>query len=295
MKQRRDPYPVRWPRFQRACWWLSRGVEIVPLKPRSKHIQPGYGPHRAQITDVSVARKWFLNTDANLGVVLGKDAGLVVGDWDTVEDYLLWRETAGADVNTLTEKTGRGFHLFFFGKNLRSAAANGCEFKASGVCMVTPSVHPSGAIYRIENDAPIQVLDETEAYVLFSFLSKERNRQQGTVEKNASSQRTDRRLSCRPPDTGGVVVRIKAAYAIIDELAAAGVSLQPGGRCVLVGLCPFHDDHSPSLWVNPESGLWGCNQPRCPAAGVHDVINFRAWRRGISNSEAIRELARECL
>jgi DNA primase len=81
----------------------------------------------------------------------------------------------------------------------------------------------------------------------------------------------------------------------MEEMQAADLTLQAGGKQTLVGLCPFHQDHSPSLWVNPESGLWGCNKPTCPAAGIHDVINFRALIRNISNSAAIKQLANEFL
>lgn len=36
--------------------------------------------------------------------------------------------------------------------HLPSAVGDECEFKTSGVCMVAPSVHPSGVIYRIVHD-----------------------------------------------------------------------------------------------------------------------------------------------
>jgi hypothetical protein len=75
---------LRRERCERACWWLDRGVEVVPLKPQSKELQPGYGSHKARIADVAFAHRWFLNTDANLGVALGGSAGLVVADWDSV-------------------------------------------------------------------------------------------------------------------------------------------------------------------------------------------------------------------
>jgi hypothetical protein len=41
--------------------------------------------------------------------------------------------------------------------------------------------------------------------------------------------------------------------------------------------------------------LWGCNRPDCRAAGVHDVIDFRAFWRRIPNRAAIRQLADEVL
>jgi hypothetical protein len=282
--------PLRLRRYQRACWWLARGVHILPLKPCSKHIQPGYGPRQAHIDDLSLARKWFLNTDANLGVVLGSGAGLAVADWDDFPSYRLWRASLGAAVDTLTEQSPRGCHLFFFAPDLPSATgepapahAGGCEFKTGGACAVFPSTHPSGALYRLVHPAPIAPLDPDSARQLFPFLS-------GTPVSKSS---TAPEISSRPLARGGLVERIKAARSIRDEVLAAGVALRPAGSSTLVGLCPFHDDHSPSLWLNPVSGLWGCNRPDCPAAGVHDVINFRALVRGISNRAAIKSLADE--
>jgi hypothetical protein len=80
-------YDLKQRRFERACWWLDHGIEVVPLKPKSKELQPGYGSRKTRIAEVVFARKWFLNTNANLGVVLGGNAGLVVADWDSVQDY----------------------------------------------------------------------------------------------------------------------------------------------------------------------------------------------------------------
>jgi hypothetical protein len=275
--------PLRLLRYRQACWWLAQGVHILPLKPRSKHIQPGYGPRQAHISDPALARKWFLNTNANLGVILGSGAGLAVADWDDLPSYRLWRASLGAAVVTLTEQSPRGCHLFFFAPDLPSAIGPGCEFKTRGACAVFPSIHPSGMLYRLAHPAPIAPLDPDSARQLFPFLSGSRVSKSPTAPETAS----------RPLARGGLIERIKAARSIRDEVLATGVALRPAGSNTLVGLCPFHDDHSPSLWLNPVSGLWGCNRPDCPAAGVHDVINFRALVRGISNRAAIKSLADE--
>ena len=145
-------------------------MQLVPIRPRSKRLQPGYGPSKAHISDIPSAREWFLSTDANLGVVLGGSVGLIAADWDDVGDYNHWRATTGMQVDTLAERTARGYHLFFFGPGLPSAVGNGCEFKARGVCTVSPSVHPTGVVYRILNDAPIACLDRDQARLLFPFL-----------------------------------------------------------------------------------------------------------------------------
>lgn len=289
------PYDLRHARYERAGWWLAHGVAVVPLKPRSKELQPGYGWWLASITDIDFARQWFLNTPANLGVVLGGPASLVVGDWDNPLDYEIWRAGSGAAVETLTERTARGYHVFFTGEGLTQAAGSGCEFKTRGVCMVSPSVHPSGTVYRVVNDSPLARLDHQSACVLFPFLS----------EAPSKLERQDWQIAPRLEELAkrkslgalgtGVVARLKAARPIVQEMHSAGVKLQRGGQATLVGLCPFHPDRFPSLWVYPKNGLWGCNQPNCIAVGVHDVINFRALHAGISNQAAIKQLADEFL
>jgi hypothetical protein len=276
---------LRRARFERARWWLALGVAVLPLKPRSKHLQPGFGPHQSCITDPDVARRWFLDTNANLGVVLGGSAGLVVADWDDAAAYLDWRTTLGAHCNSLTERTDRGYHVFFFASGLSSATAGACELKSRGACMVAPSIHPAGMLYCVVHPAPIASLYQTQARSLFPFLSPPTAPKIPDVHTRPSIT--------SPP--AGLLTRVKAARSISDEMLAAGIQLRPAGPNTLVGLCPFHDDHSPSLWVYPHSGLWGCNRPDCVAAGTHDVINFRARWRGISNRAAIRQLADELL
>lgn len=286
---------LRRARYERARWWLAHGFDVVPLKPQSKELQPGYGARQAHITSLDFARQWFLTTDANLGVVLGGAAGLVVADWDNARQYESWRATTGAVVETLTEQTARGYHLFFAGEGLHTTVGNGCELKAAGVCVVAPSVHPSGVVYRVLKDVPITRIDYASAFLLFPFLSNMPHEHDHGNSPGSAAASVPRKRKSNAPVSEGVIVRIKMARSILDEMRAAGVRFRPGGQSTLVGLCPFHQDHTPSLWVNPQSGVWGCNKPDCPAAGTHDVINFRAMQRGISNDRAIRQLASEFL
>jgi hypothetical protein len=286
---------LRQARYDQACWWLAQGVAIVPLKPNSKQLQPGYGSRKAQITQATFAAQWFLNTDANLGLVLGGTTDLVVADWDVSQSYQTWLETTGQGVETLTEQTARGYHSFFIAQGLPSLTGHGCEFKTRGVCMVSPSRHPSGVVYRIVNNLPIFTIDEEKMRTLFPFLSENLPRQIPNEDKISLLNQASSKETKGLPVRVGVIARIKATRSIVAEMRTTGVKLQSGGKHTLVGLCPFHKDHSPSLWVNPQSGLWGCNKPTCPAAGTHDVINFRALSRSISNNAAVKQLANEFL
>ena len=47
------------------------------------------------------------------------------------------------------------------------------------------------------------------------------------------------------------------ALNITNQNAARGVVLTPHGAD-LIGRCPFHDDHEPSLVITPAKNLWHC-------------------------------------
>ena len=51
--------------------------------------------------------------------------------------------------------------------------------------------------------------------------------------------------------------RLKRGVDLVALVEASGVVLRRHGADLL-GLCPWHDDHSPSLVVSPAKGLWHC-------------------------------------
>jgi len=68
----------------------------------------------------------------------------------------------------------------------------------------------------------------------------------------------------------------------IVEVIGQRVELRKSGR-ELVGLCPFHDDRHPSLYVNSEKGVFLCRA--CQAGG--DAIGFVRLIEGCSFKEAL--------
>jgi DNA primase catalytic core len=78
---------------------------------------------------------------------------------------------------------------------------------------------------------------------------------------------------------------IKRATDLVAVIEGHGVALKREGKDWL-GLCPFHDDHKPSLRVTPGKGLWRCMS--CEAAG--NVIQFVARKEGIEEKEAALRL-----
>ena len=85
-----------------------------------------------------------------------------------------------------------------------------------------------------------------------------------------------------PDDT---IAAIKQAVDIV-ELVGEYLPLKKAGRSYK-GLCPFHDDHNPSLSVNPDRQSFRCWS--CGEAG--DVISFVMARERVEFPEAVRVLA----
>lgn len=101
------------------------------------------------------------------------------------------------------------------------------------------------------------------------------------------SRNSHRPAAAAPENT--LISQIKSAKAI-DDLIGQYVRLKPasGGK-ELVGKCNFHDDSTPSLYVNPGEGTYNCRG--CGASG--NVVHFYAHVNGLDYDEAKMALAKE--
>ncbi len=91
-------------------------------------------------------------------------------------------------------------------------------------------------------------------------------------------------MAGRIRDEDVVLVREKAR---IDEVVRDYVTLKSAGGGSLKGLCPFHDERSPSFNVSPAKGAWYCFG--CGEGG--DAIGFLRKIDHLSFTEAVEKLA----
>jgi DNA primase len=75
--------------------------------------------------------------------------------------------------------------------------------------------------------------------------------------------------------------------ARIDDIIREYVTLKPAGGGSLKGLCPFHDERTPSFHVTPSRGMWYCFG--CAEGG--DLIAFLQKIDHLTFSEAVERLA----
>ena len=81
------------------------------------------------------------------------------------------------------------------------------------------------------------------------------------------------------------VDRVRQAADIVEIVSAHTDLRQQGGRWV--GLCPFHEERTPSFSVNPAEKLYYCFG--CEAGG--DVFGFVQEKEGVDFPEAVERLA----
>jgi len=81
------------------------------------------------------------------------------------------------------------------------------------------------------------------------------------------------------------IFQVQQANDIVD-VVSEHVSLKRKGR-EMVGMCPFHDDHRPSMNVSPHKQIFKCFA--CGAGG--DVFKFVQMRENLTFPQAIERLA----
>jgi DNA primase len=96
--------------------------------------------------------------------------------------------------------------------------------------------------------------------------------------------RGEQRVAGRIRDEDVVLVRERAPIA---DVVGESVQLRPAGGGRLKGLCPFHDEKTPSFNVNPALGYYMCFG--CGESG--DVISFVRGTEHLSFVETVERLA----
>ncbi len=91
-------------------------------------------------------------------------------------------------------------------------------------------------------------------------------------------------MAGRIRDEDIALVRERSAIA---EVVGEYLQLRPAGSGRLVGLCPFHDEKTPSFGITPSNGLWYCFA--CAEGG--DVIKFVQKIDNLGFAEAVERLA----
>jgi len=260
--------------LQAAIRYLKSGVAPIPIWPDERK-----NPHLSSTKEYSYKlpsvgdwQRWVKQwPDTNIALITGY-WGLCALDFDTSQAFDEWASGHWNDVcPTWVVQTARGFHVWFkvtgeIGPSM-TYTLNGHEVLArckGGYCIVPPSVHYSGSHYAtVVSSQPAEIDDITD--VLKGWQNKRSN---GAV---------------MPPQP---IVAPKGHIRLEDLIKPVGK--HPNVRGAQQAYCPFHEDKTPSAWINVSQQRFGCNA--CWPSLWWDVVNVYAMLNNISNGEALKAL-----
>ena len=136
-----------------ALEYAERGWAVLPLLPRKKdpHFDLAQRAYLSASTDSKLINFWFdYDQNINIGIACYQ-SGLVVFDID----YRNGGELLPEFEPTYTVQTGDGLHLYYTADKsdvFRGKLIDGIDIKWKGYVAAAPSVHPSGARYKVIDD-----------------------------------------------------------------------------------------------------------------------------------------------
>lgn len=267
--------------------WVGEYLPVLPVHFMSKKAMVPWEEFQTRLPSHTELANWFYSSLRNIGLIVGN--GLVVIDFDVQEafDYWLPEFLTQYPGGTYMVKTRRGVHVYVHteqpAKNYHGPLL---DIKAErGYVLIPPSIHPSGYEYQVLLDVPVLQVERLEDVLPEYFMP---------TPEVSESVAPAQYVVCDDPwemaDSAGEVdsvQEIRARHSILSLLPDAEPSDRSGRW--YVANCPFHDDKTPSFWIDTQRGLCGCHT--CGMRPM-DVINLFARLNQVSNQEAIRELGK---
>ena len=193
---------------------------------------------------------------------------LVVIDFDDEKLYSGWAEVNPSMTGTLTVKTGRGFHVYFFveGQIYPVIAKGKIDVKSSGIVLVPPSLHENGTHYSYAVRAPILTVPDMDGLGI-EFQEKAEYACEASGCLSASR-----------------IEKCRELLPLYDEMAKLTELKRVRGGWI--GRCPFHADTNPSLYVYDDEHFY-CFGDSCWAHRRRDVVDVIAWQNNCDIRTAI--------
>ena len=223
-----------------ACHEL--GWCVLATKPGTKQPKGQWKRYQRERPTIATLRRWFRNPDGiGLAVMLGAvSGGLVCRDFDSMTSFERWAARYPDYAQTLpTVATGRpGRHLYAIADNqqIQRIGKAYVEFDdgearlQNCICMLPPSKHPSGAVYRWLSfpSATIPKVDLRKAGFLQSFSD---------VTESTESTETTEEYRGQQKSTDAIT----SFEVCSDETSHTHPHPPPNGPAVLSVLLRRHD------------------------------------------------------
>lgn len=287
-----------------ALEFLKNKISLIPIYHRNKKPDTSLigGTWEQYCTTPNTEYElisWLASGWLNYGVVAGWN-NLVVIDFDSLEFFEIWKLWSAMN-NTqyvadaaFKVATSRGIHVYV------TTSAPVCNDKRVGIdvqaqrkFVVGPgSVHPSGVTYEAIGAMTFPLVENIESILpLDLFPRVVREHVIGSmpiVEMQSNNTEYDAFQVAMFGDHLDLISKVKSAVRIESMFANVRPTSNDGRW--LVTLCPFHDDHNPSFWIDTRRQICGC--ATCLMKPM-DVINLYSRMHNIPESAAVKEMAKK--
>jgi hypothetical protein len=303
--------------YENALQFVSLGISTIPLGHHDKRPEAQLLPNgRWEVYKTTLPKRddlnrWFHTEYQNYGVIAGWN-NLVILDFDNMCQYARWTnwiESSASEIiktkirNILQIKTHRGVHVYVKVKNLLNLSNRklpGIDLKINGYVVGPGSIHPSGDVYRIlksQTNTPsilsdrawIHEIDYLSDIFPASILEQvETSSPTVPVTPITVSINNDPWANANTPIVSKDLVSVVRAKFKIEDFFAKMRGSSPDGRWFMAP-CPFHDDQTPSFWIDTKREICNCNS--CSFPKPLDVIDLYAALYGMDNRTALFALA----
>ena len=174
--------------LREALHYLTLGMSVIPLKPKSKEPLLNWKPYQSQRASESEIKEWFSTKGLapNVGVVTGVISQIAVVDLDGPEGI---QQAMKLGLNSsLVTITGNGKQLWF--KNTQNSDLSvgtiqnavrilpGVDLRGEGgYVVVPPSIHPNGRRYRFNRPLSASVVEKLPPFPTALFAKDVQNSQ----------------------------------------------------------------------------------------------------------------------
>jgi len=134
------------PVLKAALEYHRRGWCIIPIPYGKKEARIRWSKYKQERPTEQQIDQCFSKGKSNIAVVLGKvSGGLTCLDFDEMQGYERWKRfNPDLAAKLPTVQTSRGMHVYFRSKLEKIKKMEKLDIKASGYCMLPPSLHPDG-------------------------------------------------------------------------------------------------------------------------------------------------------
>ena len=262
------------PLLASALRYAGRGWPVFPLRPGAKTplTQTGF---KEAVTDEAQVRAWWKQwPSANIGLATGHAFDVLDIDGHVgVERLRTFLKDRGAEYYFHpgpVSVTGKGWHCLFAPTGRGNGAAllgpdSKIDFRGLGGYIVAPpSLHPDGHSYhwdaRRQDGLDLPSPPDWLTALLDRVATQPTAAPKPVIVPGidaATLRAMDRQ---RTLDVESAALQVRKDFrsmSIIEACAEKGITLQPRGPR-FVGLCPYHEESTPSLTIYPANDTFYC-------------------------------------